>query len=219
MTSGNLRAARRLYEAFESQDARALVAGLAPGFRGIVSDGMPEGLGGSYDGTEAILRDCWARVFALVDVRPVPDEYLSAGAERVVVLGRYLGIARATNRPLSAAFAHVLRFRDGHLVTHEGHLRCCCSSRRSRTCRNLKRKGNRYGTHLTDAADILVPARQLGPGADTASCSIQRPPLWQPVRRCRTRRGPWCLASSEPAREENRDGSGVSYAPARECSE
>ena len=101
MTSGNLRAARRLYEAFESQDARALVAGLAPGFRGIVSDGMPEGLGGSYDGTEAMLRDCWARVFALVDVRPVPDEYLSAGAERVVILGRYLGIARATNRPLS----------------------------------------------------------------------------------------------------------------------
>ena len=80
MTSGNLRAARRLYEAFESQDARALVAGLAPGFRGIVSDGMPEGLGGSYDGPEAMLRGCWARVYALVDVRPVPDEYLSAGA-------------------------------------------------------------------------------------------------------------------------------------------
>jgi uncharacterized protein len=77
---------------------------------------MPEGLGGSYDGPEAMLRGCWARVFALLDVRPVPDEYLPAGGDRVVVIGRYLGTARATGRPLSAAFVHILRFADG-LVT------------------------------------------------------------------------------------------------------
>jgi uncharacterized protein len=77
---------------------------------------MPEGLGGSYEGPEAMLRRCWAPVFALLDVRPVPDEYLPAGADRVVVIGRYLGTARPTGRPLSAAFAHVLRFADG-LVT------------------------------------------------------------------------------------------------------
>jgi uncharacterized protein len=116
MSPDNMRTARRLYDAFGSQDARALLAVLAPGFHGVVSDGMPEGLGGSYDGQEAMLRGCWARVFALLDVRPVPDEYLPAGGDRVVVIGRYLGTARATGRPLSAAFAHILRFADG-LVT------------------------------------------------------------------------------------------------------
>ena len=116
MQPDNLNAARRLYDAFGAQDARALLAALAPGFRGVVSDGMPEGLGGSYDGPQAMLRDCWARVFAVLDVRPVPDEYLPAGGDRVVVIGRYLGTARASGRPLSAAFAHILRFADG-LVT------------------------------------------------------------------------------------------------------
>jgi ketosteroid isomerase-like protein len=116
MSPDNLRAARRLYDAFGSQDPRALLAALAPGFRESVSDGMPEGLGGSYDGAEAMLRDCWARVFALLDVRPVPVEYLPAGGDRVVVIGRYLGTARATGRPLSAAFAHVIRLADGLLT-------------------------------------------------------------------------------------------------------
>jgi ketosteroid isomerase-like protein len=116
MSSDNLQRARRLYEGFESRDIRALLAALAPDFRGVACDGMPEGLGGSYDGPEAMLRDCWARVLVLADVRPVPDEYLAACDDRVVVIGRYLGSARRTGRPLSAAFAHILRFTDG-LVT------------------------------------------------------------------------------------------------------
>jgi uncharacterized protein len=112
----NMRTARQLYDAFNSQDARTLLAVLAPGFRGVVSDGMPDGLGGSYHGPEAMLHDCWARVFVLLDVRPVPDEYLPAGSDRIVVIGHYLGIARSSGRPLSAAFAHILRFANG-LVT------------------------------------------------------------------------------------------------------
>jgi ketosteroid isomerase-like protein len=110
-----LQAAQRLYEAFAAHDARALLAVLIPGFRGVVSEGMPDGLGGTYDGAEAMLRECWARVFALLDLRPVPAEYLPVADDRMVVLGRYEGTARATGRPLSAAFAHVLRFADGRV--------------------------------------------------------------------------------------------------------
>jgi uncharacterized protein len=64
MSPDKSQAARRLYDAFGSHDAQALLAALAPGFRGVVSDGMPEGLGGSYDSPQAMLRGCWARVFA-----------------------------------------------------------------------------------------------------------------------------------------------------------
>lgn len=115
MTGDRLQTARRLYEAFAAHDAAALLAVLAPGFRGVVAEGMPQGLGGAYDGAETMLRDCWARVFALLELRPVPAEYLLAAGDRMVVLGRYEGTARGTGRPLSAAFAHVLRIADGRV--------------------------------------------------------------------------------------------------------
>jgi ketosteroid isomerase-like protein len=110
-----LQTAQRLYEAFAAHDAKALLAVLTPGFRGVVSEGMPDGLGGAYEGAETMLRECWARVFALVDLRPVPAEFLPVSDDRIIVLGRYEGTARATGRPLSAAFAHMLRFAGGRV--------------------------------------------------------------------------------------------------------
>jgi len=76
---------------------------------------MPAEIGGGYEGAETMLRQCWARVFALADVHPVPEEYLPVDDDRMVVLGRYQGTARATGRQISAAFAHVLRFADGRV--------------------------------------------------------------------------------------------------------
>jgi uncharacterized protein len=113
----NLATAARLYLAFEAADAQALLDVLAPDFRGVVSAGMPDGLGGSYEGAERMLSDCWGRVYALLDTRPVPEEYLPiAGASRMVVLGHYRGAARRTGRPHEASFAHVLRFRAGRII-------------------------------------------------------------------------------------------------------
>jgi ketosteroid isomerase-like protein len=111
----NLQAALRLYAAMQAQDAGALLDALTPGFRGVVADGMPGELGGTYDGAETMLRECWARVFALLDVRPVAAEYLPVSADRVIVLGHYEGTARSTGRTLSAAFAHILRIADGRV--------------------------------------------------------------------------------------------------------
>lgn len=80
---GGLQTARWLYQAFAAHDATALLALLARGFRGVVCEGVPQGLGGAYDGAETMLRDCWARVFALLDVRPVPAEYLPVADDRI----------------------------------------------------------------------------------------------------------------------------------------
>jgi uncharacterized protein len=110
MQEDRLQTARRLYEAFAAHEAGALLAELTPGFRGVVCAGMPDGLGGVYDSAETMLHQCWARVFALMELRPVPAEYLPVAADRIIVLGSYEGTARATGRPLLAAFAHVLRF-------------------------------------------------------------------------------------------------------------
>ena len=42
-----LQTARRMYQAFAAHDAPAILRMLAPGFRGVVSEGMPQGLGGA----------------------------------------------------------------------------------------------------------------------------------------------------------------------------
>ena len=108
-------AATTLYDAFAARDVARRLGTLHPDFRGIVSDGMPAGAGGTHVGPEAMLRDCWGPVFEQFDVSPVPDEMLPASDGRLIVLGRYQGPARATGREVDATFAHVLRFRDGQV--------------------------------------------------------------------------------------------------------
>lgn len=107
--------AERLYEAFANDDADALLATLTPDFHGVVSAGMPLGVGGSYDTAVAMLDTVWGPVGAELDVTPVPDEYLYAADDRVVVIGRYRGTVRATGAPIDAAFVHVLRIEDDHV--------------------------------------------------------------------------------------------------------
>jgi ketosteroid isomerase-like protein len=116
MSAENLRLAHRLYEAIQAHDGAALRAMLAPSFRGVASDGMPDSLGGTYEGPAAMLRDCWGRVHATFDVHPEPAEFLPVAPDRIIVIGRYAGTARATGGTLSAAFAHPLRFADGRVT-------------------------------------------------------------------------------------------------------
>jgi 2-(1,2-epoxy-1,2-dihydrophenyl)acetyl-CoA isomerase len=111
----NIRVARRLYKAFAEHDRDELVNTLTLNFHARIAEGMPEGLGGEYVGAETTLREVWARVFALFDVVPAPDELLPVGDNCVVVLGRYEGAARQTGRSLSAAFVHVLRVDEGRI--------------------------------------------------------------------------------------------------------
>jgi ketosteroid isomerase-like protein len=105
--------ASELYEAFAARDASTLLGTLHAEFRGVVSEGMPAGVGGVHVGPEAMLRDCWARIFEHYDISPVPDELAPLADGRLLVLGRYRGPARATGREPNAVFAHVLHFRDG----------------------------------------------------------------------------------------------------------
>jgi ketosteroid isomerase-like protein len=112
----NLERARELYDAFAKGDAQELLALLHPQFEGVVTAGLPKNFGGTYHGPEAMLTDCWARVFRALDVRPVPAEFLEVRDGSLVVLGSYVGKARDSGNTLDAAFAHVLRFQDGAIV-------------------------------------------------------------------------------------------------------
>jgi ketosteroid isomerase-like protein len=111
----NTAVARRLYDALAKRDGAALLSVLHPSFVGVVSAGMPLGVGGRHEGADAMLAEVWAPVFSAYDVEPRPDELIPAGADRVVAIGTYRGTERATGMPVNAAFVHVLRIDDGRV--------------------------------------------------------------------------------------------------------
>jgi 2-(1,2-epoxy-1,2-dihydrophenyl)acetyl-CoA isomerase len=109
----------RFYAALHAADVPALLATLHPDFRGRVTAGLPFGIGGDADGPVAMLRDVWGRAATHYELHPEPEQYLPTDDGRVLVLGWYLGRARATGRELRARFAHLVRVADGQVVELE----------------------------------------------------------------------------------------------------
>lgn len=114
--STTLDLARELYDAFAHADGQRLVALLHDDFRGHVSEGMPLGVGGTHVGPAAMLREVWMPVAQRFAARPVPERFFICDSGDIVVLGHYEGRPPSPGRPLSAAFAHVLTFRDDRIV-------------------------------------------------------------------------------------------------------
>lgn len=100
--ASQLAIAQCLYDALNARDPKAILGALAPDFVGVVSEGMPVG-GGRHEGAEAMLRDCWGRVFERFEVWIEVGERLASDDDRVVFMGRYVGTERETGRPVDAA--------------------------------------------------------------------------------------------------------------------
>ena len=107
---------RRSYEAFARRDMDAVIGDMHPDIVWEQAQGLPHG--GTYRGLAAVRvaifepldRDWWDSFSA------APEEYIDAGGESVVVLGRYHGVAKGTGRQLDVPFAHVWTFQGGKAV-------------------------------------------------------------------------------------------------------
>ncbi len=97
----------RLYEALEAGDADTIGELLAPDFQGDVAPGMPLELGGHKDGIAAMRDDGWWAIGRAFSVRVKPDEWIPCTDGRLLVIGRYVGRARASGRPFEAEVAHL----------------------------------------------------------------------------------------------------------------
>lgn len=115
--TGVIELVRELYDALAQGDAGRVEALLDPAFEGHLADGLPLGLGGRRVGPAAMREEGWWAIGRAFAVRAEPEEWLDCGEGRLLVLGRYVGTARSTGRPLDAAFAHLWSARDGRLVT------------------------------------------------------------------------------------------------------
>jgi uncharacterized protein len=108
--------AKDLYDAMERSDDARLLTLLTDDFVGTVSDGMPHDVGGRHVGAQNMVADVWVRIASIYDVHVDAREYLPVGDDRVVVLGRYRGSARAGTSSVDAAFAHIITTRGDRVA-------------------------------------------------------------------------------------------------------
>ena len=100
--------AREGYRLFAAGDP-AFLDRWAPDATLVFPDVLPRG--GTYE-TPWDAMEFWNHMGELVDgARPEPDEFLRDG-DRLVVLGRFRGRARATGEQLAIRFAHVFGLPD-----------------------------------------------------------------------------------------------------------
>ena len=109
--------ARAGYEQFRANDP-AFLETIDPDVEWVVPDTLPGG--GVLLGPLEVL-EFLDRTSQLWDAHPDPGEFLPAG-DRVLVLGTWRGVARATGVRVEIAFAHVLAYRDGKLVQFHNYL-------------------------------------------------------------------------------------------------
>jgi uncharacterized protein len=112
--------AQRFYRALADGDGKALFDLLTDDFEGIVSEGMPHGVGGEHHGRVAMISDVWGRIDSAYDVDVEPAEFLTVdgggSVGRVVVLGSYRGTARDGDTAVDAAFAHIITVENEQIT-------------------------------------------------------------------------------------------------------
>ena len=103
---------KRSYDAFARKDMDGVLGDMHPEIEWQQAQGLPHG--GTYRGLDEVRRNIFDPLDAdwWDEFSAVPSEFLDAGGE-VVVLGRYLGVAKGTGKRLDVPFVHVWTLRDG----------------------------------------------------------------------------------------------------------
>jgi len=107
---------QRLYDALAALDLATLDELLDPDFLGVLTAGMPFGVGGEHHGSEAMRRDGWGAIGRHYVAHAEPDRFLPLIDGRVLVTGRYVGQGRRGGGPLDAAFAHIITVSNGRIA-------------------------------------------------------------------------------------------------------
>jgi ketosteroid isomerase-like protein len=106
MRMGSVEIVRRSYAAFARGDLDGVLGDMDPAIEWHQAQGLPHG--GLYRGLDEVranifdpLGDQWWDDFSAV-----PDEFLDAG-DQVVVVGRYRGVGKQTRKQLDVPFVHI----------------------------------------------------------------------------------------------------------------
>ncbi len=116
MSLENVQLVRGLYEAFGRGDVPTVLGRMDQGIEWREAENFIYADRSPYVGPQAVLEGVFMRLGSDWEGFTVmPEEWLDAG-DRVVVLGTYSGMHKATGRRVRAQFAHVWSVSEGRVV-------------------------------------------------------------------------------------------------------
>lgn len=116
MSQENVNVVRDIYEAFGRGNIPAVLATLDPNIEWIAANNSPYADRSPYHGVNQVLEGVFMRIGADFDGFTIKvGELLDAG-DKIVMLGSYSGVVKATGKPIDAQVAHVWTITGGKVV-------------------------------------------------------------------------------------------------------
>jgi len=116
MSQENVQIVRGLYEAFGRGDVPTVLGQMDQSIEWNEAENFIYADRNPYVGPQAVLEGVFMRLGADWEGFTVtPEEWLDAG-DRIVVLGTYSGMHKATGGQVRAQFAHIWSVREGRVV-------------------------------------------------------------------------------------------------------
>lgn len=110
---------RALYAAFAKGDMPAALATMADDIVWNEADNYPYADRNPYIGPQAVLMGVFARIGADWDGFSAVSNEIIEGGDRIVSLGHYSGVNKATGKSMRAQFAHVFSVKNGKIVSFQ----------------------------------------------------------------------------------------------------
>ena len=119
----NVQLAREMYAGFARGDIPAVLAGFHPAIEWRQAEGNPyQPDGAAWVGAQAVLEKLFMRLGSEWEKFAVNVRMLHDAGECVVMEGRYTGTYKPSGKSIDAQVSHVLRFRDGKLVSFQQYV-------------------------------------------------------------------------------------------------
>jgi len=119
----NVKVAKDIYEAFGRGDIPAVLGMFHPEIEWREAEGHPyQPDGSAWVGPQAILEELFMRIGAEWEGFTVNVRSLHDAGEYVAMEGRYTGLYKPSDKRLDAQVCHVLRFRDGKLLSFQQYV-------------------------------------------------------------------------------------------------
>ena len=120
MSQENVEVVRRLYAEF-NRSGRPELDILDPAVVWYQPDEIGGGRG-SYHGHEGVLHAIGEMQATFDHFQAVPEQFIEAGGDRILVLARHRGTGRGSGVPVDAPVGHVLTLRDGKVIEWRAYL-------------------------------------------------------------------------------------------------
>lgn len=122
MSHENIKLINQIYEAFNAGNYQLVLEYFSPDFEWVAADSSPLSDRSPYHGVEEIRESVFARIAAGFEKLIVdPDEIFSAG-DKVVMLGYYDGIYRASGKQSRTQVAHIWTVSNDRAVKFQQYL-------------------------------------------------------------------------------------------------